>query len=164
MTDRLTVQTHSPEQTRELACRLARRVQLPAVIGLVGQLGAGKTEFVKGLGRGLSVDERSICSATFVIICEYGDGVTLVHVDAYRLTSGQELDPLGWDEILERKDCLVAVEWADRVADRMPAETLWVRQEVIAETDRRITLEAPRSGPWQAVLADPQIITALAGS
>jgi len=147
-TVRISLTTTSAGQSRELARELATATRLPAVAGLVGPLGAGKTEFVKGLGWGLGLDPKTICSATFVIICEYGTSHPLIHVDAYRLVGPGQWDALGADELLERTDALIAVEWADRVRDRLPADTLWVRQELAGPTDRRITLQTTATSPW----------------
>jgi len=146
--------TESPSETRELACRLAQAVQLPAVIALVGPLGAGKTVFVKGLGQGLGLDGDTICSATFVIVCEYGTRRTLVHVDAYRLAGPEELAAVGWDEMLERPNCLIAVEWANRVAELVPPEALRVHLAPAGPSRRKIRLGCTVPGPWVAVLDD----------
>jgi len=148
-----TLITSSHLETRELARRLAAAAHLPAVIALAGNLGAGKTEFVKGLGWGLGLDPDSICSATFVIVCEYGTSRKLVHVDAYRLRSSDELDAIGWDEIITAEDSLVAVEWADRVTDRLPPETLRIEMELLGPTQRKITLQTDPTSPWGSLLA-----------
>ena len=144
--------TESPRETRDLACGLAQAVQLPAVVGLVGPLGAGKTVFVKGLGEGLGLDGDAICSATFVIVREYGTQRRLVHVDAYRLSGPAELEAVGWDEILERRDCLIAIEWADRVADLLPPEALHVNLAPTGPTSRTIRLTCSPTGWWAGVL------------
>ncbi len=149
-----TIITHSPSQTRALASRLADACALPAVIALDGQLGAGKTEFVKGLGGKFGIAEEDICSATFVIICEYGESPCLMHVDAYRLTSGEELEAIGWEEMLSRDDCLIAIEWADRVRNEIPPESLWVRMELVGPTERRITIEAISGSTWGNIISE----------
>jgi tRNA threonylcarbamoyladenosine biosynthesis protein TsaE len=147
-----TLITSSYLETRELARRLAVAAHLPAVIALAGNLGAGKTEFVKGLGWGLGLAPDSICSATFVIVCEYGTSRKLIHVDAYRLQSSDELEAIGWEEIITGENSLVAVEWADRIADRLPPKTLWVEMELLGPTERKITLQADPTSPWGKLL------------
>jgi len=127
------------------------------VVGLVGDLGAGKTLFVQGLARGLAVPrEVAVVSPTFTLIHEHDGGrVPLVHADLYRLEHARELDAIGLDELM-RGDGVVAIEWADRF-DVLPADALRVRITVLSATDRQ--LEADARGPtatrvlaaWRAV-------------
>jgi len=133
----MTIQTDSVAQTRQLAALLARRLTLPAVIALSGQLGAGKTHFIKGLGEGLGLNPDKICSATFVLIAEYGEEPRLVHIDAYRLNKPEELEHIGWSELLEEPDTLIAVEWAEKIAPILPPERLDIRIEIVDDHRRR---------------------------
>lgn len=111
------------------------------VAGFHGDLGSGKTTFVKGVAATLGVDEH-ITSPTFVILKKYlipdARYKILVHVDAYRLESGQDLLPLGWEEIIEDKGNLVLVEWPEIVADVMPGDTIRINFEFVDENTRRI--------------------------
>ncbi|MDG2126124.1 MAG: tRNA (adenosine(37)-N6)-threonylcarbamoyltransferase complex ATPase subunit type 1 TsaE [Verrucomicrobiales bacterium] len=99
------------------------------VIGLCGDLGAGKTHLAKGIAEGLGSGE-AVSSPTFSLVQEYGDGrLRMAHFDFYRVGSADELLELGWDEYLE--DCgVVVVEWADRFPGLMPPATRWLRIEV----------------------------------
>jgi tRNA threonylcarbamoyladenosine biosynthesis protein TsaE len=100
------------------------------VVALVGPLGAGKTEWVKGLAEGLGVDPRLVASPTFVIASEYpgrGPGIRrLAHVDLYRLESEAELEATGFLDLLA-PGTVVAVEWADRFPEALPADRIEVR-------------------------------------
>jgi len=119
----------SPEATRSAACALARAVGPEGLlVALVGPLGAGKTVFAKGLAEGLGLDPAVVASPTFVIASEYTapDGRRLAHVDLYRVESAAELEAAGFLDWLE-PGVLLAVEWADRLPDALPADRLELR-------------------------------------
>ncbi|NLE29984.1 MAG: tRNA (adenosine(37)-N6)-threonylcarbamoyltransferase complex ATPase subunit type 1 TsaE [Phycisphaerae bacterium] len=137
-----TIETQTVEQTRRLACDLVKKLPRPAVVALSGQLGAGKTQFIKGLGEGLGLDPQKICSATFVLIAEYGEDRQLVHIDAYRFDKPEELENIGWYELLDQPQTVIAIEWADKVQDILPPEHLNVQIEILDDHRRQITLTA----------------------
>ncbi len=133
--------TNGPEQTIELAKEFARKIKLPAVFALMGQLGAGKTQFIKGLGEGLGIDKSKICSASFIIAAEYPiDGKKLIHIDAYRVKSPTELIDLGWDDMLREENVLIAIEWADKIEEILPRRYIRVEFKIIGEFEREITV------------------------
>ena len=124
--------------------RLAATLAPGDVILLHGQLGAGKTAFVRGLARGLGADPDDVSSPTFTLIQEYRGGkMPLFHVDLYRLES-REVDDLGLDELLSGQ-AIVAIEWAERWSDR-PAQAIEVTLEHEGEDRRHITID-DRTGP-----------------
>jgi len=135
-----TVISNSVEETIAFAREWSRSLQLNDVVGLVGDLGAGKTQFVKGLLQGLgSVEEAT--SPTFTLIHEYRGGrLPLYHFDFYRLRERSEIDEIGFDEYLHDGGVAV-IEWADRFAEVLPARTRWVWLEPRAETKRQISEE-----------------------
>ena len=135
-----TVISNSVEETIAFAREWSRSLQPNDVVGLVGDLGAGKTQFVKGLLQGLgSVEEAT--SPTFTLIHEYRDGrLPLYHFDFYRLRERSEIDEIGFDEYL-RDGGVTVVEWADRFPEVLPARTRWMRLEPRAETKRQISEE-----------------------
>lgn len=97
------------------------------VLALSGPLGAGKTQFIRGLVRGLGGDEREVASPTFGLVREYGDcHPPVAHWDWYRLQHPDMLLETGWDEMLG-SDRLIAVEWAERFPEQLPPGTLWLR-------------------------------------
>ena len=119
----------SPEATRAAAGALAGAVGPEGLlVALVGPLGAGKTVFAKGLAEGLGLDPAVVASPTFVIASEYTapDGRRLAHVDLYRVESAAELEAAGFLDWLE-PGVLLAVEWADRLPDALPADRLELR-------------------------------------
>lgn len=101
----------------------ARTLPRPAVIALSGELGAGKTTLVRAVALGLGVSER-VTSPTFALVHRYaGVGVTLYHVDAYRLRAGDDTRDLGLDDMLADPAAVVMVEWPERLGTRAPAFT-----------------------------------------
>ncbi|HEX6923222.1 MAG TPA: tRNA (adenosine(37)-N6)-threonylcarbamoyltransferase complex ATPase subunit type 1 TsaE [Bacillales bacterium] len=128
--------TNSFEETMAFARDLAAKLEQGDVITLSGDLGAGKTTFTKGLAEGLGI-KRNVNSPTFTIIKEYHGRLPLYHMDVYRLESGEE--DLGYDEYFEGEGVSV-IEWADRIAERLPAERLNIKIQRTGENDRLITL------------------------
>lgn len=109
------------EDTHALASVLAARLEAGDVVALDGDLGAGKTCFVRGLAEGLGIDPQAVSSPTYVSMQQYGGGrVSLAHVDAWRMKSAADLATIGWDELIADRKCVVAVEWASRVSAALP--------------------------------------------
>ena len=112
----------SERQTREIAAAFAATLQPGAVLLLSGDLGAGKTAFVKGLAEGLGIDPDEVTSPTFTLVHEYAGGLLpLVHVDLYRLERA-DLDEIGLDQDTADRG-VVAVEWAERLTRRLSGTT-----------------------------------------
>jgi tRNA threonylcarbamoyladenosine biosynthesis protein TsaE len=109
--------TRSESDTIELGRGLASTMRPGSVVLLFGDLGAGKTAFVKGLADGLGVDRDDVSSPTFTIVQEYRGGrLTLYHADLYRLNDPREIEDLGLDEIAQNG--VLAIEWAERLSRR----------------------------------------------
>lgn len=120
--------TASEEETIALAKELAREWTPPRCVLLIGNLGAGKTTFAKGVAEGLGAAEADeISSPTFALIHEHGEGL-LYHVDLYRLETEAEAASLGLEEILARR-AVVLLEWAERFPGLLPEERVEVRIE-----------------------------------
>ena len=137
-----TVISASDRETEALGEELARRLQPGDVVALYGDLGAGKTAFVRGLARGLEVTEP-VSSPTFTIVNEYPGRLSLFHFDMYRLSGPEELFDIGWEDYLERGG-VCATEWSENVEKALleaPGRLIRVRIERLDETSRSITLE-----------------------
>ena len=106
------------------------------VFALTGELGAGKTTFVQKFARACGITE-SVLSPTFVILKKYGN---LVHIDAYRLKNAQELAVLDIGELIQDPNNVIMIEWADRVKEILPADTIWIHFEHVNETTRKISV------------------------
>lgn len=116
------VSTRSPEETRGLARRLAEDLPDDAVITLRGDLGAGKTVFVKGLATGLGV-KTEVTSPTFTIFSIYEGTRRLIHLDAYRIDNENQMDALMLDDFLVSPFCL-AIEWPEKIPGWLPENRL----------------------------------------
>ena len=124
----------------DFAAKLAAGLQPGCVIGLSGELGAGKTQFVKGLARGLNVTDR-VHSPTFALLNIYGGGrLPLFHLDLYRLAGQDQIRAAGLEEYFSPAGVAV-VEWIDRWQGPSPGTFQRFSLEVINETERRITYE-----------------------
>jgi tRNA threonylcarbamoyladenosine biosynthesis protein TsaE len=127
----------SAEATRQLAAEFVPDLQAGNVVALVGDLGAGKTEFVKGLVAGLG-SPAVVTSPTFTLIHEYRGGrIPLYHMDFYRLSSEDELDEIGFDDYLGQPG-VCAVEWANRFPKRIPGAAIWVTLSITENNERLI--------------------------
>ena len=134
------VLTRDPAATRDLAARLAAAARPGDLLCLVGDLGAGKTQFAKGFAVGLGIDEV-VSSPTFVLMTEYAGRLPMFHLDLYRLADAA--DALAGGLIDERQTEGVAlVEWAERLGDALPEGRLDVLIDGTGDDERRITLHA----------------------
>lgn len=141
----MTVTTHSEAETGAAGSALAGALQANDVVLLTGELGAGKTAFVRGLAEGLGIDPIEITSPTFTLVQEYRGGrLTLFHVDLYRLQS-KEVGDLGLDELMSEGG-VIALEWPDRWADA-PCEAVRVELRATSENERVIQIERIVSFP-----------------
>ena len=126
-------------ETAELGARLARQLPDGAVVAMYGDLGAGKTAFVRGMARGMGLSCR-VSSPTFTIVNEYLGERDLIHFDMYRLSGADELFDIGWEDYL-RRGAVCAVEWSEKVRDAFFGDEITVTIEKLGETDRKITIE-----------------------
>ena len=137
----MTYVTDSDEATVDLGRFLAREVLPPrGVVLLIGNLGAGKTTLAKGIAEGrnaAAADEVS--SPTYTLIHEYGDPVTVYHIDLYRLDTAEEVAGLGLDELFDR-DALVLIEWGERFPELLPPSRTEIRIDRTGPDERRITV------------------------
>ena len=131
--------SNSEKETEQLGRRIAEVLPQTAVICLYGELGAGKTAFVRGLAAGLGLD-CTVSSPTFTIVNEYLGERELIHFDMYRLASAEELFDIGWEDYLKRKAVLV-VEWSENVQEAFDGTEIRIRLDKLSETVRMITLE-----------------------
>jgi tRNA threonylcarbamoyladenosine biosynthesis protein TsaE len=134
--------THSVAETIRLGRALGRNAQQGDVFALYGPLGAGKTHLAKGIAAGAGFDQpKLVTSPTFVLIHEYAGRLPVYHIDAYRLGGTDEMLDLGSEEIFHGNGVCI-VEWADRVAETLPAERMDIHIGHSGPRERTIHLEA----------------------
>lgn len=148
MSAALTATTAGAERTRELAAALAEVLRPGDLLVLVGDLGAGKTVFTQGLGRGLGIDEQ-ITSPTFALVQGYVGRLDLHHLDVYRLEQLNEALDLGLGEMLD-DEAVVVVEWGDAITPVLPQDYLEVRLSYGDTDDERRVDLVPVGPRWAA--------------
>ncbi len=139
--------TKSPIQTQKMAVKLSREIlklkpnKKAIVIGLIGELGSGKTVFTKGFAEGLGL-KKIITSPTFVLMRIYSLPVTrysrLIHIDAYRLEKSKDLIDLGFKNLIRDSKNIILIEWADRIKNILPKNCLRIKFEHIDKNKRKI--------------------------
>jgi tRNA threonylcarbamoyladenosine biosynthesis protein TsaE len=136
----LIFQSHSVAETEQIAADLAQTFRGGECIALDGDLGAGKTQFVRGLVRGLGGDPRVVSSPTFVLLNVYDRcRLKLFHLDAYRISGAEDFAAIGFAELLEQGG-VVVVEWANRVETLLPTKCIHVQIKPTGETSRQILI------------------------
>ena len=139
-----TVYTGSAEATEGLAFKLGEMLVRGSFVCLRGELGAGKTTFVRGLARGLGVTDEYITSPSFALINEYSGRQTFYHADLYRLSGPDELYETGFLEL--PGEGVAAVEWPERADGHLPADRLEIYIEYSGDTERKLTFSAHGAG------------------
>lgn len=140
----LQIISHSEEETAALAEKLAPTLRPGDVLVLQGELGAGKTEFVRGLAAALEIDPTTVNSPSYTIVNEYPGPRPLYHFDLYRLGDPSELYEIGWDDYLGR-DGLIAVEWGERAGSMLPSRYYLLQFRILSEAEREISLSVVTS-------------------
>lgn len=130
--------TKTPEETFGLAKKIGQKLAQGCTIALNGDLGAGKTVFVQGLAAGIGI-EKPILSPTFNIVRQYSGRLPFNHFDVYRIESSDELCEIGFFEYL-RDGQVTVIEWAEKIADTLPKDTVYVHISGAGDEPREITL------------------------
>jgi tRNA threonylcarbamoyladenosine biosynthesis protein TsaE len=129
--------SHSPADTEALGEKFGRAARRGWVVALSGDLGAGKTQFVRGVARGLEIQAR-VHSPTFTLVNEYGGGrLKLFHLDLYRLETAEQILSAGVEEFLS-PDGVSVIEWAERIYDLQICNLKNVKLEIASELERKI--------------------------
>ncbi len=140
--------THSPEETKGLAARLANRLRGGEVLAFTGGMGMGKTAFTSGLVSALGAGDV-VSSPTFALVNEYVGRLTVEHFDMYRVTGWDDLYSTGFFDYLDT-DCVLVIEWSENIEAALPENTLWIHIcPGTTETTRVITLVGEG---WKEVL------------
>lgn len=150
------VESQSIEQTMAIGKAIGELARPGDVIALVGELGAGKTQFVRGLASARGVSPGGVASPTFVIVHEYSNhtgDLALIHIDAYRISTLDDLETIGWDRgFPEMRDAApVVIEWADRIETELESDALFIRMAHAGDTVRDVQIDVPHA--WRERIA-----------
>jgi tRNA threonylcarbamoyladenosine biosynthesis protein TsaE len=132
--------TNSPKETIDFAKALASNLKPGTVLCLEGQLGSGKTTFIKGLAEGLGLKRpEQVKSPTFVLMHIYKAKVPLYHFDCYRLDSLEELENIGFVDFVNDSQAISCIEWAEKAGNLIPENARHIHFEILGATQRRIS-------------------------
>ena len=144
-----TIVCKTEQKTEDLGRRLMRALPVPSFVALYGDLGAGKTALVRGMGAEVGTSE--VRSPTFTIVHGYETNPRLIHFDAYRLSDAEELFAIGFEEYLAQ-DAVVVLEWAERVSEAVPNERLEIHLSGSGEEPRKLVL-IPYGARYESVVS-----------
>ncbi len=132
------MKTNGQDQTLHLGRICGELLEPGSIIALIGDLGTGKTVFVRGVARGLGVGEgEEITSPTFVLVNEYQGRLPIYHIDLYRLQHGYEVEELGWEELIFSSG-VTLIEWAEKILPLLPGERMEVHLEWVNAVERKL--------------------------
>jgi tRNA threonylcarbamoyladenosine biosynthesis protein TsaE len=132
--------THSADETYQIGLQFGQGLSAPCVVALFGDLGAGKTTFVRGLAAASGVVQREICSPTFTYLNIYQGLTPIYHFDLYRLTTQQEFIAAGFDEYLF-SDGICCIEWSEKIISLLPKDVFRISFASLGENIREISIE-----------------------
>lgn len=136
--------TNTESETENIGAEFARFLPAGSIVAMYGDLGAGKTAFVRGMAKGMGINAH-VNSPTFTIVNEYPaapGGPELIHFDMYRLSSSDELFDIGWEDYIAR-NAVCAVEWSENVSSAFFGDEIKVTIEKTGDSQRKITIEKP---------------------
>lgn len=132
------INSHSTKETEQIARCFSTELKEGACIAFLGDLGAGKTAFVRGLAKGLDVSGE-VCSPTFALVHEYSGKIPLVHFDMYRVTGEDDLYATGYYDYLD-SGATLAIEWSENITQYLPKDTIFITITTLGEDERMIEI------------------------
>jgi tRNA threonylcarbamoyladenosine biosynthesis protein TsaE len=137
---KVVIQTKSPSETVRLGKRIGRLLQPREVVALVGELGAGKTQFIKGLAAGVGIGTPTyVSSPSFTLINEYPGEIPFYHVDLFRLEREKDAEELGLEDYFQSGG-ITAIEWADKILSLLPKELLLIHITYTGKNTRSLEI------------------------
>ncbi|MFB3925746.1 MAG: tRNA (adenosine(37)-N6)-threonylcarbamoyltransferase complex ATPase subunit type 1 TsaE [Syntrophales bacterium] len=132
--------SESPEETLRIGRIVGENLKGGDIVALIGELGSGKTCLTQGIARGAGVSERyQITSPTFTLVNEYPGRIPFVHLDIYRLSGSRDLVEMGYEDYFYGGS-VVVIEWAEKIGDLLPGETIYINLEYLDENRRKILI------------------------
>lgn len=142
MKKRFVIESHTAAQTKKLGRLIGQFLKPGSLVALSGELGSGKTQFIKGLASGLGVDRSyHVSSPSFVLINEYPGRIPLYHLDLYRLSEGKDLEEMGLEEYFYGNG-VTAIEWAEKATLFMPPQHIWIDIRWTGPKRRQLIIKA----------------------
>lgn len=142
------ITSRTPQETEQIGSFLGSMLAKGDIIALSGELGTGKTTLVRGLARGIGLEEGEVASPSFTLVNEYAGGgplargpLRLFHIDLYRLEDEKELLGIDYEEYIKGEG-VVVIEWADRIPRAVPRDALWITLRYLGAECRQIVLQA----------------------
>ena len=136
----MVIETKSASETVQIGKKIGSRLLSGDVVALVGELGAGKTQFIKGLAAGAGVGKPTyISSPSFTLINEYAGRIPFYHIDLFRLRTEKEAEELGLEEYFQGRG-ITAIEWADKIPSLLPKEILWIHIHYTGKNSRSLEI------------------------
>lgn len=135
----LVLQTKSTSETIKIGKHIGSLLKAGDIVALIGELGAGKTQFIKGLAAGAGVKKTEISSPSFILINEYSGKILFYHIDLYRINEEREAKELGLEEYFQSEG-ITAIEWADKIPSILPHDLLMVRINYGGKNSRTIEI------------------------
>ena len=136
----MVIQTQNTSETIRIGKKIGSRLLSGDVVALVGELGAGKTQFIKGLAAGAGVGKPTyISSPSFTLINEYVGRIPFYHIDLFRLRTEKEAEELGLEEYFQGRG-ITAIEWADKIPSLLPKEILWIHIHYTGKNSRSLEI------------------------
>lgn len=133
--------SHTPQETERIGELLGSMLTRGDIIALAGELGTGKTTLVRGVAQGMGIEAQEVASPSFTLVNEYEGPLTLYHIDLYRLDNEGELLEIDYEEYI-RGDGVAIIEWADRIPQAIPPESLWISLRYLDDKRREIAFQA----------------------
>lgn len=144
----------TPQETERIGSLLGTMLIPGDVIALAGELGSGKTTLVRGLAQGMGFLSEEISSPSFTLVNEYQGPLPLFHIDLYRLGDVRELHEIGYEEYISEAGVAV-IEWADRIRNAIPNESLWITLQYQSEESREIVMQ-PQGDRYEKMIEELQ--------
>lgn len=135
------ITSRTPQETEQIGSFLGSMLAKGDIIALSGELGTGKTTLVRGLARGIGLEEGEVASPSFTLVNEYEGPLRLFHIDLYRLEDEKELLGIDYEEYIKGEG-VVVIEWADRIPRAVPRDALWITLRYLGAECRQIVLQA----------------------
>ncbi|MBI5207193.1 MAG: tRNA (adenosine(37)-N6)-threonylcarbamoyltransferase complex ATPase subunit type 1 TsaE [Candidatus Firestonebacteria bacterium] len=136
-------ESKSDKQTQKIAKQLTNKLVPGDIILLFGNIGAGKTCFVKGIACGLNIDPLIVTSPTFIILNEYKSKISLNHFDFYRMTSFEEIEKIGFFDYIE-SNAITVIEWPEKVEKYIKERCYKIIIDVVKDNERKINIISPK--------------------